>query len=1245
MRKLPTRCSTLFIASSLFLTACPGTETPTTPASPGTSSSGVNVRPIPSVAPPNITPTPAPSSVIVTPTPFPSGVAPTISPNNPSNPGTPDASVSPTGLTITTTTLPTSVINFAYNAPLQVVNGSGSYRWSIIDGNLPAGLAVDPNTGQVFGTPTTTGTFTFQVQVIDNQTQQVARQNLSLLVSSSSSGLNDLSILSSSLPSGTIDRRYSRILEVSGGAAPFSWSISSGSLPDGLSLNSSTGEISGTPTLRGEETFTVRVSDARGQSETRTLSITINRTDTDISILSPSLPVGVVGRTYNRTACGINFSGQLQATGGDGDYRWSISRGDLPAGLTLSSDGRISGTPTATGSTTFTARVQDNEDNSSSKVFTIETSTLAVHRFTPGAGGEDLRVVIFGENLNAAAGGNVFFGNVSSPVGAITNPVGCDQLVTSVPANAQTGALTIRNAGGTTLGSSVTPFISQNVVISEVFFNPSDDENQFVELKNNGSSSVEIANWQLVYTPSDSATAVAFTLPSETPALQPGEALSINLARDGATTADDVFTGSTGKEMRVDPLNATAADALTQIALCAGSCSTSPTDTSYRDYLQFGSTDVDGGALENNAVAVNLWSDNDTLNVTDLIDPLAAVTSNIADPNSAHYGVFETGNDKSGLLTTDGNKYTGYTGDVVVYYTPTTGAATTLPQRLRRTVTGKGTGANANRVRINTSLSNSSIQSTNTGSGAVDSGILVDSTGLLGPGDFVNVIAGGTLREVVAFKDGPRVELDQVLFASIQNGNTSDGTVSPGFTVGANEANIVQGANTVSITIRSGQPNEFTVTRNLVSTPAANQVVINEAVATAPVAESNSGDGTTGNEITLTSTTNFATGDVALFNGRNCDDGTANGALCTLTFGANQVRLDNPVATMNLSTGNTGDGSETNRLEVDDTDNFNVGDIVSVNGQTRTIVAITPAFGVGTKPRVELDTPLVMNLSNTTGDGTAGNPIEVASTEGFATGNQVSIRGVTRTITVVPGTPPRIELDSPIITRNIDGTNSGDGTAAAPFRLTDTSGLVVGDVIRFPGVNQVRTITAINNPTVTLDNPIVDSTQTTTVNLETAGDTVIEVVSVAGMSAGDFVKFSNNDIREIASVNAGGPSITLTAGISADLAAGATLNRLIDAGTVNLVPVAATSNVFLPVGQVANAAGAFEINLVPQSGNFTLVPQNALQDRISRIPSTGSIFLAPRSGFLRKYLSIMATGANNQSAGDYTITNAPTKGQ
>lgn len=1236
MNNLVTRYGPLALLATSLLTGCPNTSSPTTPGQPNSPT----IKPIPSTGPTNIAPIPAPSSIITSPTPFP-GTNVTPFPGTSSNPGgTPSSN--PNALMIQTTALPTAVLNFNYSTTLQVSGGSGSYRWNVSSGNLPTGMNLDPSTGQLFGQSTQTGTFSFDVQVFDNQLGTVARQSLSLLVTDSSSGLNDLSILTSNLPGGVIDRRYSRNLEISGGTSPVSWSVSAGSLPDGISLNSNTGELSGTPTLRGEETFTVRATDSRGQSISKTLSITINRTDTDLSILTPNLPLGVLTRSYNRTVCGDALSGQLTVTGGDGTYNWSISKGSLPPGLSLSNTGLIgpsNETPTTTGSYTFTAKVQDGEDNSASKVFTIDIDTVGVHSFTPGSGGEDLRVIISGENLNNGSVSRVYFADQFSAIGAtnFTDP-NCHQITTSVPSNAKPiGAITIRdNTGNTILGSSLTPFVAEDVVINEVFTSPANGESQFVELKNQGTSSVSIAGWQLHYT-NNSNTLSKFTLPSETPALAPGKTLVIYLHVDGATTASSVFTGTAFPEMRFDPLNATATDALTQLGLCAGACSTTATTTNFRDYLQFGptgnNTDPTAGefdSLETAAVGAGIWLDNQTIDMTQLTAPLLPVTNIAANPNAAHYGVFEANRLQSGLLVQDGNtKFDGYTGESVLYYNPSTGAQTTAQQRIKRTVTGTGTDAmvtDDNRVRLNGSLFQTNILSTNTGNGSLGNGISVENTSLLAPGDLVNIIAGGTIRTITALQAGPKLELDTVLSAGIQPANTSDGVSQGGFLV--DNATLLAGATSLNIDLRQNQTGAFTATRTPTNiNTVTNRITINQALASTTIAGSNVGDGTSGNPIKLTAVpTNFISGDRALYNGNLCADGNT----CNLIFGGDQVQLGSPIAQLQVTTTNLGVGTVISPLEVSDVTGFKKTDKVLVNGKSFTLTDILPAFGG--IPRVVLSAPLKLTIANTLGDGTPGNGIQVASTDAFAVGSFVKYRSFNSTpITAIQASPPRIELGGPIATINLS-SNTGNGSAAAPLQMfAPATGFQTGDNLRAP-TGKVATITNLGGGNLQLSTPLYKAE---TVATGTPTTTTIDVGSATGFFTNNFVEIGGQ-IRQFTIL---GNTLTVIPALPVAPATGATVKALLITGdSLNLAPL---NGDLVPVG----GGAPYNLNLVPTSGNFTLVPVNPLQDLISQIPTSGSVFLAPKSGVLNKYLSIKYNGTNNQTAADYKKDTAPNAGQ
>ncbi|MFN3740833.1 MAG: choice-of-anchor D domain-containing protein, partial [Thermodesulfovibrionales bacterium] len=173
-----------------------------------------------------------------------------------------------------------------YSEQLSATGGDEQYSWSISSGLLPAGLNIDTATGLISGTPTAVGTYNFTVRLSDG-TGATVTKDFTIVINA------PLQITTTSLPNGTVGAGYSVSIAYSGGTAPYSWGISNGSLPAGLSLNSTAGVISGTPTTAGTYNFTVRLSDGPGGFVTKDFTIKINAPDIDIS--PTSLDFGDVG--------------------------------------------------------------------------------------------------------------------------------------------------------------------------------------------------------------------------------------------------------------------------------------------------------------------------------------------------------------------------------------------------------------------------------------------------------------------------------------------------------------------------------------------------------------------------------------------------------------------------------------------------------------------------------------------------------------------------------------------------------------------------------------------------------------------------------------------------------------------------------------------------------------------------------------------------------------------------------------
>jgi len=225
----------------------------------------------------------------------------------------------------------------------------------------------------VFG-PTSSGTFSAAINIqfvrSARSVSTISVSGIGLAPSPTNSQVQTLTLTTAaSPPSGTVGTAYTTTLQASGGTTPYSWSISSGALPAGLTLAAASGTISGTPTTAGSFSFTAKVTDSTAptpQTAAKLFSITVAAAVTPVQITTGSVSAGQVGAAY---------STMIQATGGTTPYSWSISSGALPGGLALAAaTGTISGTPTTSGSFSFTAKVTDSTSPSAqtaTKAFNI----------------------------------------------------------------------------------------------------------------------------------------------------------------------------------------------------------------------------------------------------------------------------------------------------------------------------------------------------------------------------------------------------------------------------------------------------------------------------------------------------------------------------------------------------------------------------------------------------------------------------------------------------------------------------------------------------------------------------------------------------------------------------------------------------------------------------------------------------------------------------------------------------------
>jgi hypothetical protein len=259
---------------------------------------------------------------------------------------------------IATGSLTAATAGVPYSEILQATGGTGGYRWSIVQGVLPAGLTLDGAAGIIAGTPTTPGSSSFSLQVTDSSGQQSAAISVSLTINVPPLAITTVSPLFT----GVVGVQYAQTFSVFGGVRPYTWAILSGD-PAGLQLDSASGVLRGTPQSTGTFTFTVQVADSANARATGVYSITVNAPSLTVTLAAQPAP-GAVGVPYNQKLA-------LAATGGTAPVTWSLLSGSVPGltfdPVTLS----LAGAPTTSGSFTITVQARDAAGLTASRGITL----------------------------------------------------------------------------------------------------------------------------------------------------------------------------------------------------------------------------------------------------------------------------------------------------------------------------------------------------------------------------------------------------------------------------------------------------------------------------------------------------------------------------------------------------------------------------------------------------------------------------------------------------------------------------------------------------------------------------------------------------------------------------------------------------------------------------------------------------------------------------------------------------------
>ncbi len=331
----------------------------------------------------------------------------------------------------------------AYSQNITASGGAAAYTYSVTAGSLPPGLNLSAG-GAISGTPRALGTFNFTIQATDTNGCN-GSTNYSLAVNCPTIALSP-----ATLPDGTLEAAaYSQNITASGGAAPYTYLVTGGSLPTGLHLSTG-GAISGTPAALGTFNFVVQATDTNGCNASSNYSITVNCPT--ISLHPGTLSAGTLAAA---------FSQNITASDGAAPYTFAVSAGSLPPGLNLSTSGAISGSPTTLGTFNFTVEATDTNGCSGAGNYSITTAcpTIILNPATLPGG---TLASAYNQNITASGGVGSYSYAVTS--GSLPNgmTLTSNGTLAGLPIGLSTNTITVTatDTNGCTGGATYTLVIS-----------------------------------------------------------------------------------------------------------------------------------------------------------------------------------------------------------------------------------------------------------------------------------------------------------------------------------------------------------------------------------------------------------------------------------------------------------------------------------------------------------------------------------------------------------------------------------------------------------------------------------------------------------------------------------------------------------------------------------------------------------------------------------------------------------------